>query len=464
MKQKSLLVLSGVTVGAIAVALFTSRGDESSASASIRGPLFPELKARVNDVARVRIEKAGKTVTLARDGGTWELADRGGYPAKFEEVKELVVRVAGLEVQEKLTAKKENHAKLAVEWPTTAPEGSEAGEAGLVTLEDASGGVLASLVVGKTEWQNSKPKVFVRKADEDQVWLAEPPGTGSLDVMPEPRSWIEPGFLTLENDRVQSVTIEHADGERVEIARSAADHTKFAVQNLPPGRNERYAGIANGPAQALSSMSLEDVRPVAEVDFALEPVATTRYRTTDGLEVVVHTSKFEDQTWMKVSASYTAPPAAPAGEPDDAPGEAEAPAPVDPAAAAEDAPADAPVEPEVAAKDVAAEAAELQARLAPWAFQVGSYKTDVIARRMQDLMAELPTESDESGSLEGMAESMGLDFDEQPPAESPVEPTDAPADEEHDEHDGHDHPAPPPPPPADTPEPEETPEPEPEPE
>jgi hypothetical protein len=448
MKQKSLLVLSGVTVGAIAVAVFAARGDESSASASVRGPLFPELKTRVNDVARVRIEKAGKTVTLERDGSGWELADRGGYPAKFEEVKELVVRVAGLEIQEKLTAKKENHAKLAVEWPTTAPEGSEAGEAGLVTLEDASGNVLAALVVGKTEWQNSKAKVFVRKANEDQVWLAAPPGTGALDVTPEPRSWIEPGFLSLANDRVQSVTIEHADGERVEIARSAADHTKFAVQNLPPGRNERYAGIASGPAQALSSMSLEDVRPVAEVDFALEPVATTRYRTTDGLEVVVHTSKFEDQTWMKVSASYTAPPAAPADEPDDAPGEVDD--------------EDVPAEPEVAGKDVAAEAAELEARLAPWAFQVGSYKTDVIARRMRDLMAELPTESDESGSLEGMAESMGLDFDELPPVKPPVEPTDTPADEEpapepHDEHDDHEHPAPAP---DETPTPESEPQPE----
>jgi hypothetical protein len=414
----------------------------------VRGPLFPELKTRVNDVARVRIEKAGKTVTLERDGSGWELADRGGYPAKFEEVKELVVRVAGLEIQEKLTAKKENHAKLAVEWPTTAPEGSEAGEAGLVTLEDASGNVLAALVVGKTEWQNSKAKVFVRKANEDQVWLAAPPGTGALDVTPEPRSWIEPGFLSLANDRVQSVTIEHADGERVEIARSAADHTKFAVQNLPPGRNERYAGIASGPAQALSSMSLEDVRPVAEVDFALEPVATTRYRTTDGLEVVVHTSKFEDQTWMKVSASYTAPPAAPADEPDDAPGEVDD--------------EDVPAEPEVAGKDVAAEAAELEARLAPWAFQVGSYKSDVIARRMRDLMAELPTESDESGSLEGMAESMGLDFDELPPVKPPVEPTDTPADEEpapepHDEHDDHEHPAPAP---DETPTPESEPQPE----
>jgi hypothetical protein len=450
MKQKSLLVLAGVTAGAIAVALLASRGDGSSAADSARGPLYPGLYERVNDVARVRIEKAGKSVTLQREDGAWELADRGGYPAKFEEVKELVVRVAGLEIQEKLTARKENHAKLAVEWPTTAPEGSEAGEAGLVTLMDASGAELASLVVGKSEWLNSKPKVYVRKANEDQVYLCAP--RQSLDVVPDAKSWLESRFIELANERVQSVTIEHADGEKVEIARSPANHTQFAVQNLPPGRTERYDGIANGPAQALSYVQLDDVRPVGEVDFTKDPVAKTRYRTTDGLEVVVETCKVDDQTWVKVAASYTPPPEPPAAE-----------TPAEPAAEdgePAEAPLDAPVEPEAVERDVAAEAAELNARLAPWAFQVGSYKTDVIARRMQDLMAELPAPSDESGALEGMMESMGLELEEEQP---PVEPTPAPDDEgaapaPEDDHAGHDHPAPPPPAPDDAPEPEPEPE------
>lgn len=446
MKQKSLMVLSGVTVAAIAAAFVASRGDQSSASASVRGPLFPDLKAHVNDVARVKVEKAGKSVTLQRDGNAWELADRGGYPAKFEEVKELVMRVAGLEIQEKLTARKENHAKLAVEWPTTAAEGSEAGEAALVTLEDASGKSLASVVVGKTEWKNSKPKVYVRRANEDQVWLCEPPGTGALDVLPEPKSWLDAKFIEVANDRVQSVTIEHADGEKVEIARSPTNHTQFAVQNVPPGRQERYDGIASGPAQALSYVQLTDVRPVGEVDFTQAPVAKSRFRTTDGLEILVETCTFEEQPWVKLVASYTPPPEpAAAAEPTDA-------APTDGATPAEGTegapPTDAPVTPETEKKDIAAEAAELNQRLAPWAFQVDSYKKDVIARRMNDLLAELDT-SDDSDSLEGMMEELGLPpTGDKPP---PVDPDGAPADEggdpePRDDAEGADtdHPAPPP--------------------
>lgn len=428
MKQKNVLVLSAVTLAALAWA-FLSQGPDTDAVANVSGTrLFPELDARLNDIAEVRVEKAGKSATLRREGGKWVLADRGNFPAKFEKVKELAVRVASLELEEQKTAKKENHQKLGVAWPVTAAEGEDGAEAALVVIKDAGGKELAALVTGKTQWMGSKAKIYARRLAEDQVWLCEP--QGSLDVMPEARNWIEQEIVKLENERIQSVAIEHADGERVDIARSATDHTKFAVQAVPVGRTERYAGIANGVAQALGSgLSMEDVRAVTEIDFAKEPLAKTRFKTTDGLELVVELAKFEDKTWARVVSSYTPPPEP--TPPAEAPAEGEA----EPEGEAASGTPPAPEEP---ARDVAKESSELNERLAPWAFELPSWRSDALVRRMKDLLNDPtpPAEGTDDEGLQGVLEDLGIDAEDAPVVEPEPPATDEggatpPADDGH---------------------------------
>jgi hypothetical protein len=437
MKQKNLLILAGATTLALAVAAIALRGDGDSGAASAEGMLFPELSERINDITRIHLEKGGESATLELADGRWCLADRGGYPALFEKVKQLAVLVASLEIEEKKTARKANHARLSLEWPPPADgeaDGEVEGEASLITLQDASGAQLASVVVGKSEWGSAgKSKVFVRRADEDQVYLCVPPSP--LNVMPEASNWLETKFVELENERVQGVTIEHADGERVEIARSAANHTQFAVQNLPPGQVERFTGVANGVAQALGyGMQLKDVRPADEIDFTLEPLGMTRFRCTDGLELLIESARFEEQPWVKVTALYVAPPA-----PSEASTEASTEATGDGTSeATEDAPAAVLEDSTTAASDptpeadVRAEVESLNERLSPWAFEVDSYKTDVLVRRMQDLVPEPETPTQGEMSLEGLLDPPATEGAAPPPEEGTegMEPTTTSDDEE----------------------------------
>jgi hypothetical protein len=419
MQQKNVLILTVVTAVALGAAAMTLRDKGSTSTPPAETLLFPELNAHINELAELRVEKSGKTATLRKEGGQWRLTDRGGYPAKFETVKELAMRVADLRITEAKTTKKANHNKLGVEWPAppAIPEEPSEVEAGLVTLKDASGKELASLVVGKSEWLGSKPKVYARRTNEDQVYLCSP--RGSLDVMPEAKNWIEAKFIELANDRVQDVSIEHTDGERVELGRSAENHTQFSIKNLEPGKTERYAGVANGVAQALGyGLQLEDVRAVTEVDFTKEPLAKTRFRTVDGLELLLESAKFEDKTWVKVSAAFTPPP-----EPEQA---AEPAAPAEGEAKPEGEATTAEEKPTEEKKDVGKEAADLNQRLAPWAFEIPSYKSDVLLRRMKDLLTE-PEPPAEDDGLQGALENLGIPMEEE--AGTPVELAPAPADE-----------------------------------
>jgi len=430
MKQKNVLILTGLTVAAVAVAAISLREHEDTRAEASSTLLFPGLEARVNDVARIVVAKGDKTVTVEREGGTWKLSDHGGYPAKFDPVKQMVVRLSQLEIEEKKTARKDNHQKLGVEWPVTAEEGSDAAEAAHVTLSDSTGQPLADLIVGKSEWRGSKPKIYVRRANEDQVYLCSTGSSSSLDVVPDAKQWIEPKFLELDKERVQDVTITHADGEVVEIARSATNHTRFAVQNAPPGEVERYEGIADGVATALSSgLTLEDVRPAAEVDMTQQPLAHTRYRTYDGLELVLELAKQDDQTWARVQASYVAPPKPVGPAPDAAAGKAAGEADGKEAAEAtgDDVPPEGETPPEEPKRDVAAEVRELNERLGPWAFAVTSYRVDQLARHMKDLLAE-PSPVEDSLAPEGTPERLMQDFGDQ--GESDALEPEAPKDDE----------------------------------
>ena len=430
MQAKGLLILVGATALAVAAVKMVIPGESPADAGTQHGTLLPNLLERVNDVAEVAIQGAEETVTLRAQDGQWVLLERGGFPATFEKVQGAVMGIARLEIEEPKTAKPENHAALGVDDPTN--EGSEAKR---VELRNANGERIAAVVVGETKYRSGSQAVFIRKDGEDQVYLCE----GNLDIQAEPSGWIEKEIIRVDRDRVDEIEIEHADGETVLIGRSGPESTTYEVQNLPEGRAERNAGVANSVGTALAYLSLDDVRPVDAVDFQTEPLARSTFRCADGMVLVAETARHDEKSWIKLSASYASPveavgPAAPApAEPAES-GEAEESEGTEPAEGESlDVTADAGPDPEA----VRTEVDELNARHSGWAYAIPDYKVDVIARRMADLLADLESEMREDGipadlplSMEELLQdaraSQAVEFEE------PAEAVEA-------GHEGHDH-------------------------
>lgn len=436
MRNKGLLVLSGVTLVVFGAAIVAVRGRGATvASADAeRGPLVAGLEERANDVGELFVQDAEASATLRRKGEDWVLAERSDYPADFEKVKEAVLGIARLEIEEPKTARPENHAALGVEDPEA--EGSESKR---VVLRTTDGEEVARLIVGDTKYRRDSQAVYVRRDGEDQVYLCD----GRVTLETDAKSWIDSEILRLESDRVQDVRILHHDGEEVLIGRDPENHTQFVVLNMPPDREPQFAGVANSVGTALSYLGLDDVRPADEVDFEAEPVAITTYECTDGLVIEIETAKFEDKTWARIAARYeevAAPigPAAPEAGDEDATEDAAENAndSGEDNAAAEDANAAGDDVPDPAA--VKAEVAELDERLGGWAFAIPDYKSEVLARRMKDLMAKLEDELPE-GPVGLIDSGEAVDVDEilqavrgEKPAGVPAPPapeTDSPADE-----------------------------------
>ncbi len=387
MKATGFLLLTLVTAGAGYLAFTTLQAKETGRDAtSTEGRLFEGLFERVNDVRSLTVRSGDESVSLQRDEGGWGLAERGGYPVPFDKVKELVVAVAQLEIDEPKTAKPENHAKLGVEDPSS-PEATSS----LLRLLDASGAPLAELVVGNAR----RGGVFVRRDGEDQVYLCK----GTVAPETSPKEWVETELMRIGGDRMQTVTIQHQDGELVLVERSDEGTNQFRVGNVPEGKEEQYPGVANGVATALSYLQLDDVQPLSAIDLTDDPVCFTTYETNDGLVLEFQLALVDGEQWIHVSARSQ----------DLDGGDAIGPLPNAETAQGDDAQAEAGAEEDAARADrVAQEADAMNARFAPWAFRIVDYKAEQIGRRMEQLVQD-PAPLDETTDP----------FGDEPAAESP---------------------------------------------
>lgn len=397
MNTKTLSFLSVVALGfgAVAVYVVTRERPETTAQVKAGAALFEGLRARVNDVARVRVTTADETYTLERGDAGWGLAEKGGYPVDVDRVKELVVGMSELDLVEEKTGNPSMFSRLGVQDPGGAGDSPSR----RVELFDAGGTLLADLVVGRQVDARGagQPHLYVRRPDRGPALEVE----GRLRIEDGSSALLDRQIAKLERARVARVTTIHPDGEVLRVERPSADVTDFTVVDLPEGAELSWPGVAGGVAGALEYLNLEDVR-AGDAPFDDAAAVRTRFEAFDGLVVETDSIDEEGRVVLRVRASFdpSLRPAEPVGPP---------------TAEGEQAPA-----PELkSAEEVEAEVAEINARVGSWLYVVPGYAGSNLRKRVSDLIAK-PADD-------------GMELDD---GFSPAEPAeDAPEDE----HAGHEH-------------------------
>jgi hypothetical protein len=275
------LLAAGVVV--IALALWvTSRKPPASAPESGQ-PVLPGLESAINSVTEVRISKGdGTRTTLERGASDWIIGERG-FPADSSRVRKLLLDLADLKVVEEKTSDPANYAELGVE-DVTSPRASGT----LIELVEPHKTV--SLIVGKPSGMQS---TYVRAAKAGQSLLASP------QVIPDadPRHWLDDSVIDLPETRVEAVRIQPESGPAYTITRASPKQLDFTVPDLPHGRKLSSVTAPNSVADALSSLTLDDVRKAAGTG----PVHAT-FETFDGLTVDVSGRKDGASRYITLSA------------------------------------------------------------------------------------------------------------------------------------------------------------------
>ena len=387
MNRTGFLVLTGITAALIAGA-FALRPVTDAAAPSAGARFFPALDAgAVNAVDRIRVTAEGKSFTLERKAGTWVAREKGGYPAAFSKVKEALVSLSQLKQFERKTSDPARYAKLDLEDP--AQKGASSKRLTAFTGDKT----VADVIVGKSNAKEilfGRSLVYVRLPNDTQSWLA----VGDPKLAAEIGDWLDRAVLDVKTGRIREVVQTAGGGkeagqagagpgrvpDRIIVGKDKPADAEFALRNLPEGREIKGERFLRYIGESLDNLTLEDVRPAGEIDFAGKAAGGAVFRTFDGLVVTAKLARTgkpdeDDKYWMTFAAG------------------------VDEAALLKEKPKKgSDLKP---ADAVRKEAAAIDARTAGWAYKVSSTVTRFMRYTMADILKPPPEEKDGGDAADG---------------------------------------------------------------
>jgi hypothetical protein len=295
MQSRSLILLASATAVLVAIAIVVLvSGDRGVSRAAPGQPAFPALAAKLGDVVSVSVSREGTTITLIRDGDSWLVAEKGNYPAKAAKISQIVRAMADLTLVEPKTQNPDLYPRLEVEDPGN-------GKSALVAVKDKSGGDLAQAIVGKRRYDRlgaGNDGVYLRKPGEAQSWLAR----GTLDPSGDPASWLDRQIIDISEKKIAKVTLTQPDGSKLVIGRAAPD-ASFAVEDAPADAKFKSESTIGGPAAALETLDLDDVKPAGELPVPDKDVVTASFITFDGVTVDLRLIERDKSNWIAIYAT-----------------------------------------------------------------------------------------------------------------------------------------------------------------
>ncbi len=292
----SLAVIAAVL---IIVAVFMAEQQEPGAPPANR-PVFPELKAVINDVTALSVATQSGTITLHRQENIWRVKEKYDYPADLGTVRETLIGLAELTTLEPKTRKPELYEKLGLQ--DVEAEGSLSTG---ITLKDATDNTVAAAVIGNdrpAQGKSGYKELFIRKAGDPQTWLVQ----GRLTVEKNPGQWLDKELVQIETKRVRRLTVTHPDRTRLVVEKARPADLNYQMADLPEGLEIESQFTVNNIVSTVTSLSLDDVQPASEIPFDGQPVVTAVFETFDGLQGTVHLLPKDEKNYVTISAAFNA--------------------------------------------------------------------------------------------------------------------------------------------------------------
>jgi hypothetical protein len=371
-KHFSWLLVVTVIVAAVVLLLPKRTGDESGFT---RTTFLPDLQARVNELSWLQVRNGdGEVATLQRRDDHWQIEEFHGYRADWARLRALLADLAQAEIVEPKTDNPEFYARLGV-------EAVDSPDATGVLIEFAPDSGLPAVIVGKSA--QGRDGRYVRLADQARSALID----RNLDLPQSASEWLETDIVDISDSEVVEVDIAHADGERVVARKASADDEHFALQDIPEGREIRSAWTVDSLANGLSALALEDVAPAGEIAWddavryglvtadglRLDVSLVERVTRSEAVEAGEASASESPEHWIRLEAGLYQTALDSAVEAPEVEGGAD--------------------EADEETTDPATRAAEINGRVAGWAYRIPKYKYDGMAKRMEDLLQTVEQES-----------------------------------------------------------------------
>ena len=403
-KQLVLLVIVGVVLGG--VAWLTSR-DTSGESPLVGTKLLAGVD--LNTIDEIIVSAGGDTSRMVRKESGWVVPSRFGYAANFSKIRDLLIKLDGLEIGQIAEVSEDQKSELGV----TAAAGT--------TIKLFTGGnELAALLLGdQRERQSPTPGPQGFGGFPDGRYISAD-GGATVCLVGDPireattqtTDWLNTELLNVTGSDIARVRVAPADEDAYEIVRDADD--TFTMKGLAEG--EEYDTSKTYTIEgALSHLNLKDIADpkLADADLGFDKASTFQAWTKDGKQFDVTVSAAvggSEDRYARVAVQYVEP------EPEKA----------DDEGAEEDAEEDA--EKPDTSKAARAEVEELNKRLGNWTFRLHGYKASAFCKPRAEMLKEPePKEEEEEPPAEPEAQpEPEKEMDEPAPGPEPAVEEEAP--------------------------------------
>jgi hypothetical protein len=258
MKPKTLvilLVILGVLAGAGAL-LMHSRNAQSP-SGEMGAPLFEGLPA--NDIASIHIQTPTAAVTVKQAADAWVVAERFGYPADFAKLSDLVRTLREVKTGRKFHASDDVVRRLAL-MPPDAADAAEGEKGTRIQMRTGEGKPILDVVVGNTrarDPQKGPPDgQYVMLSDDSEIYLIDKI-LSSFES--DPAKWLQKSPVQVEEATVRRIACLEPDGTTVRYAvERSASGKEFEWMSPSTDRKIKKSSL-NRLSRALSDLKIEDV-------------------------------------------------------------------------------------------------------------------------------------------------------------------------------------------------------------
>ena len=296
MNSKSLLALILLTLLGVGGYYISSQQNSINRSASIGEVLLADVLPHVNSIEKITITGADNTtvVTLHKQGGTWQVAERDNYPAEIATIRSLVVALLEARMLEEKTSNPDLYARLGVEAISHADaQGMQ------VTLYYADQS--AALIIGNPGPQLNKNR-YVRQPDAATTWLVDQ----KIEVKHELTYWLEKDLFSIEPEQITRVAVTVADSATMLIEHQHDTNTPegshFKVTNLSdPGAQVVDAELQQ-ISNALSSFQLLDVA-TRDIIAGHSASLNIEYQLNDGSVIALEAYDLDGQRYAVINVS-----------------------------------------------------------------------------------------------------------------------------------------------------------------
>ncbi len=368
MKKRTLLILAAVLVvlsGLTGLILYL--GGRQADEVPMGRLLFEKLN--VNSAAEISIQSADGAFSVAKKGAIWQVNKGFDYPADFDKVARFLRGLTELKVGRAFSATSERLARLTLESPASASAKKEE-KGALFVVKDSAGKEIVRLIAGKerpgTDQFKGMPQgQFLLPGEGKTIYLVD-----RFFEMEEqkPADWMDKSLVSVEAADIKSITCLAAGGgasPTVLYALARAEKGKdMTAVTFPTGKKASRPDI-DRMTQFLSTLSCDDVEKpgagLAPADrlFDFTTFAGATYR------VSVFGPVGPDGCKVRIEVLYSG-----------------------------------------SDKKTAEETQKINARLSPWIFRVGKWRSDYLARDPEALVEKPQAQQAGPGDGVGMPPGM----------------------------------------------------------